>query len=180
MKVVNKKTVIRSIKRSAGRNGLPGNFIVNGNLWINSREIRNSLIGAGLPADVSPIALVGATLTFDEITIEPTDVANNESVKHTINGREVTFKKVGVNNVAAEIDYATLNVDEKFLNLCKTGAMATERRLATMNVAPVRRAAASMQNETLTEDQPETQNTPANENEPVDAELVNEAEDLVD
>lgn len=149
MKVVNKKTVIRSIKRSAGRNGLPGNFIVNGNLWINSREIRNSLIGAGLPADVSPIALVGATLSFDEVTIEATDVANGASVKHTINGREVEFKKVGVNNVSADIDYATLNIDDKFLNLCKTGAMATERRLNAVGTAPARRVAPAVQQETL-------------------------------
>lgn len=123
-----KQLKVTSIRRTAGTIGeggqrRPGNLLING-LWFSSRELRNVLIGAGLEPDMPVLALKGATITYKEITITPEDlVTNPEGLKMMIQGREVTFKKPGVNQVEMDVDFTSVNVTENLINLAKLSSM---------------------------------------------------------
>lgn len=122
---VKKMTVIvRNIRQTAPRAGstMPGNPIVNDNLWINAGELRNLMLGAGLTPDIPISALNGLEMTFEQLTITQEDIdkgiASGEVVErngniykgyiHTVQGRKVAYAKPGVNNVNLDIDFSPL------------------------------------------------------------------------
>lgn len=122
---VKKQTVlITDIRQTAPRAGstMPGNPIVNNTLWINSGELRNLMLGAGLTPDIPISALTGLEMSFEQLTITQKDVddgiASGEVVErngqtykgyiHTVQGRKVAYAKPGVNNVNLQIDFSPL------------------------------------------------------------------------
>ena len=119
-----KQLVVNTIRRAAGTIGpdgkrMLGNILING-MWFSSRELRNCLIGASLSPQIPVLALKGAKLSYDELTITPEDVeANPEGVIVNIQGRPVTFKKAGENHINMDIDFSSLNITENILNLAK-------------------------------------------------------------
>lgn len=163
MKVVQKRVRITSIRRTAPRpNGLPGNLIANqgaSQFWISSQEWRNNLIGMGLPPHLPPTAFVGCFVNFEELTIEPADVEGGKTVKHVANGREIEFKKAGVNNVGLSIDISTTSFGTDVVALAKLGEMANEARIASQGAAVVRQTAPAMQTETLVNEPEDTDTT---------------------
>jgi hypothetical protein len=116
--------VINDIRQTASRAGstMPGNPIVNNNLWINAGELRNLMLGAGLTPDIPISALTGLEMTFEQLTITQEDIdkgiASGEFVErngqtykgyiHTVQGRKVAYAKPGVNNVNLQIDFSPL------------------------------------------------------------------------
>ncbi len=135
MKLANKKIRIATIRRAASRlAGVPGNLLINGQ-WFSSREWRNTLIGAGLPPNIPVASFVGTVIMYKELTVEATDLTNGE-YKHTVNGREITYKKEGVNNIELDIDFSTLNVTENTLNMAKLTQILPDTRNTVRPAAP--------------------------------------------
>ena len=140
----NKSIRISTIRRAASKlAGVPGNLLINGQ-WFSSREWRNCLIGNGLNPDIPVMAFNGGTIRYKELEITQAMLdAGNGEVKHTVNGREVTYKKPGVNNIELDIDFATVNVTDAAINLTKLSTMMPDRRNAPRPTTPAAAPAVS-------------------------------------
>lgn len=146
-------TVIRNI-RSTGRRdsgGLPGNILVNcpagedpkPEHWINNREIRNGLLGAGFHPRTPVSMLVGATIRGTRIEIEQSDLpVDGSGFKYMVNGREVTYKQPGVHNVNCELDFSSLPAEKQF-------------QLADLSIKYARQTAVAATASTSSQDTPE-------------------------
>ena len=93
------------------------------------------------------------------MTIEPADVEGGKTIKHVVNGREIEFKKAGVNNVGLSIDISTTSFGTDVVALAKLGEMANEARIASQGAAVVRQTAPAMQTETLVNEPEDTDTT---------------------
>lgn len=138
-------TVIRNIKRGApvtGKDGQrrPGNIIVNDDglpndtskrLWFSSVEWRNLILGAEILPVETPIgSFVGARISYDVLEITPKMLEDNGGeYKITIRGREVIFKKPGISLQNLDIDWNTVNVDERYVNIMKVKQMFPGQRV---------------------------------------------------
>jgi hypothetical protein len=139
---------ISSIRRAASKiPGVPGNLLINGQ-WFSSREWRNILIGAGMDPLTPVMAFQGATIVYQTLSITQAELDAVDAttgkvageVKVKLNGRDVTFKKVGDNNVNMEMDFTSISVAEGTLaSLAFQGKLAksgTTRPVATPAPVP--------------------------------------------
>jgi hypothetical protein len=51
-----------------------GNYLVNGNIWVNGSDMRGLLAGASLNPNTMPIALIGCRIGFNTVTLTPEDI----------------------------------------------------------------------------------------------------------
>lgn len=145
---------INEIRRAASKiPGVPGNLIINGE-WFSSRELRNALIGMGLSADIPVTFLRGATISFTTLKVTPEDIAASpEGVKHTVNGKEITFKKAGDNNIGLTLDLSGLNLTDSDLKLAELSKMfPRENRGVRPAAAPVAQPAETIVDEHIGEE----------------------------
>lgn len=136
-----KRITVRTCEQAAPnpkRPDLPGNWRIN-DMWFSAVEMRNNFIAAKLNPDISPSVLIGCTINYNELEITQAmlDAGGGEH-KEIINGREVSYKMVGINNIGAKIDWSTVTVTENHINLAelsqKLGGFGARR------TAPVRTA----------------------------------------
>lgn len=142
-----KSVRINNIRRAAPRqtaSGLvPGNLIVNSTgaqnsgMWFSSRELRNVLVGAGLNADIPVMSFVGCTWSYDEFEITQAMLdENNGEIKLMIAGREVSYKKPGINRVNLDVDFSSVNITEGTINIARLSNMFKRETTATQPARP--------------------------------------------
>lgn len=154
------KIRINTIRRAADQaNGMPGNLLINSKQgepnWFPNREFRNLLIGAGLTGEEPPFGFVGATMTYDRVTVDQKDIdeaikAGKEGVEVLAQGRTITYKKPGVHNINLELDWSTVNITDSTLALAKLSKLYTRRTAANTPTRPM--ITPGTQDETLEEE----------------------------
>lgn len=141
-----KNLTITAIRRAAPitdpttKQQRPGNILINGNLWFSSVEWRNNLLGAELPLEMPVTLFIGCRVQYAELTVTKDMLeAGGGQHKEIINGREVTYKKEGVNNVEMVIDFSTITVSDSAVNLTKIKQLFPTQRVNTPAAQPQRR-----------------------------------------
>lgn len=135
MKLAKKVTRITNIQLTGRTGGIQGNFIINRktdaagavlpDCWFSSREVRNSLLGAGLSSTLPCVWLVGCSLAHEVLTIEQSDIdaakaAGKAGFEYKLAGRQepVVYKQAGVHNINATLDMGSMPMD-KLLQISK-------------------------------------------------------------
>lgn len=159
MSKVAKTLVISSIQRGAPRKdtGLPGNMIINNDKWFSGVEYRNQILGAEFPLDIPSTVFLRSTWRYTELTVTEEMLNEGNGVhKETINGREVSFKKVGISNIELRIDWSTINFTDSDVNATRIKALLPSVR-TTNRPAGVTRPASTTEKIAEEVQQPENQ-----------------------
>lgn len=80
--LIAKITKMASTKIVSCRKVANGNYLINGNVWVNGPEMRGLLIGAGLSAHTPAVVLVGSNLVHEtKVITDAMIIAKQNSVK---------------------------------------------------------------------------------------------------